>query len=175
MKRSFTTILVLLALCASAGLARAAGTHGFDQAKKDGFQVVGLITADPNWESKWRTSPKTTPEFHGIDVLPPNTPVYILTFFSGAKTVAGRAKLICDITIVESTGKKTHLPAKTCLDAPVAHPEYINLTGLDFRYQADAGDPSGTLSISITITDANRRLSLPLHLAVKVDTSGSHA
>ncbi|MET0290826.1 MAG: hypothetical protein ABW136_00585 [Steroidobacteraceae bacterium] len=159
-----TSLGLLMALWFPAFAASAADETASRRAP-DGFAASMLLTSDADWRAKWNTPTSTTPEFTRVDSVKRGTPIWLLVFFANAKTdAAGAAQITCDIRFTRPDGKIA-LDQKdvSCLRGKLgSSPRNVFLAAQNIEFNGDAGDPTGTWQVGVTVRDRLRGTGLPL-------------
>lgn len=132
---------------------------------RDGFAASMIITADADWQKKWETPPEVAPRFELADTVSDGGELYILAFLSNPQLDAdSMADVSCDLRITRPdgslSGDEHDLPCfKTRL---TADPTHVYLSTVGVKFIAEPGDPRGTWTVDIHVTDNQRKVTLPL-------------
>jgi hypothetical protein len=131
----------------------------------EGLRGWVLVTADADWQTKWESDAKTTPNFTRANELARGSKAFVLIFFSNPQLdSAGHANLTCDIQLTRPNGTlSTHQSDSVCFrDVLHGDPHETYLAAPVIGFSADQGDPAGTWKVDVVLRDNNRHTSLPL-------------
>ncbi|MCG7994431.1 MAG: hypothetical protein JAZ06_03290 [Candidatus Thiodiazotropha taylori] len=131
----------------------------------DGFGGWLIVTPDHDWESKWNTPPETTPHFSEASEVAYGEKLTILTIFGNPKVnESGNINIRCDIQVLRPDGSAS--ADMEDIDCAVGklqgNPRNVRLTQAIISFVGEESDPAGTWIVNVTLTDRNRRVSLPL-------------
>lgn len=132
---------------------------------QDGFGGFLVATTDADWEQKWNTPPETVPDFQRADVVPYGKKVYILSLFANpSMDGSGKAKVQCDIRVVDPNGKVTFaLKDQACFSGRLSgKATNVYMSTQVVAFSGDPGDPAGTWAVEVNLRDENRNTELPL-------------
>jgi hypothetical protein len=130
----------------------------------DGFGASVIVTADPDWESKWATPSEVVPTFSTVQSLKRGEKATVLIFFANpAVTVAGMVDVTFDLKITgpdkkveENRGLKAF---SGTLDGP---PTNIYLAENVIHFIGEPADPLGEWVVDVVVHDNHRHVSIPL-------------
>lgn len=125
-----------------------------------------LLTTDEDWQEKWNTPPENKPHYNKAGVVPYGKKVFTMIFFSNPlRDAEGIANVKCGLKISEPSGKVSfEQQDMVCYTGKLAGSPYnLYLGGPVVAFSGDQGDPAGTWSVDVTLRDANRGVTLPLH------------
>lgn len=131
----------------------------------NGFGGWLLITSDADYRAKWETQPDAVPHFNEAKEVGRGKQVFVLTFFTNPLlNDSGNADVTCDIDLFKPNGTLAlHQPETVCFKGKLkGKPNYLYLSAPVIGFVGDPGDPSGEWSVSITLKDNLRHVSLPL-------------
>ncbi|MDD5471318.1 MAG: hypothetical protein PHP05_05315 [Sideroxydans sp.] len=132
---------------------------------QNGFGGWLLVTADTDWERKWKTEPASIPHFSMAETISKGKPVYALTFFSNPKLDdRGVADITCDIDLRKPDGIASFQQTDaTCFKGTLkGQPNYLYLSAPIIKFIGEQNDPYGVWQVSITLKDNVGHINLPL-------------
>lgn len=179
MMRRFAYLWVALGLLMALGSAAPAfsqDAEASDKASSGGFQALGLITSDPDWQSKWESPRENVPNFTIASVLEPGDRATVLTFFSGAVEKNGKILLKRDVEVEMTDGQTQSFETPECGPTKRLGPaDDVYLTRLEIGFEINEDDPPGLLVFKIGITDVNAGKRLALTMSTRVVAHGDKA
>lgn len=128
-----------------------------------GFAGMVLLTPDADWKAKWERP--ENPHFNQTETVKLGETVHLLILFANAQPDAkGVSRVLCGIQIVRPDGsmnvdEKDLECAKEKFEGP---PYQMYLARVTPGFRGDPGDPPGTWSIRVHLTDAVRKVSVDL-------------
>ncbi|MBW3165925.1 hypothetical protein [Ferrimonas balearica] len=129
----------------------------------EGFEIILLITPDPDWEAKWNTPPTVAPQFNTADQLEIGEQVTILPFYINPMPDAqGEVRITCQFTITAPDGQQLlDKDAKLCADGGlVGSPTSVRLAPHYFKFIGESTDAPGLWQFGVTMTDEVRGVSV---------------
>ena len=129
-----------------------------------GFGGLVIVTADQDWEKKWK-APGVGPHFLRTSSVKRGGELFILSMFTNPKVDEHRAaNVTVDIDITRPDGSSaTHSAGAKCYKGKLlGPPDHVFLCAPVVNFVGEKSDPAGTWSVRITITDKVREVSLPL-------------
>lgn len=131
----------------------------------EGFSASMVITADPDWQTKWESPPEVAPRFELATEVKEGGSLYILSFLSNPMLdAAGMTQVRCDLRISKPdgslSGDEHDLPC--FVTALETDPKLVYLSTVGVKFTAEAGDPKGTWTVAITVRDTLRNVTIPL-------------
>jgi hypothetical protein len=130
----------------------------------EGFGGLLVVTPDEDWEEKWNT-PTEGAEFSHTSAVARGGKLFILTMFTNPRVDdSGAAHLTLDIDVKRPDGSSsTHAEDAVCFQGTFSGPPHnVYLCGPVIGFVGEPSDPAGTWSVQITLTDMNRKVSMPL-------------
>ena len=132
----------------------------------DGLGVLVLVTDDPDWGAKWNTPSTTVPNFNEAKTVRTGGSLSILTFVANPKAAArsGELSVVSHIHLVRPDGSvSVDAPNQPCLRGVLqGPPTNTRLCEAVVGFRADPGDQVGKWKVRVTVTDNNRRISVPV-------------
>ena len=131
-----------------------------------GFSASLVVTPDKDWEAKWKTPPANIPHFTEGREVKDGGELFVLTFLSNPQVDdSGAADVVCDIVVTRPDGSKSvdasNLP---CLKGKLrGNPAHVYLAGPVIKHVAEPADPRGVWSVSVTVKDRLRSVTLLLN------------
>jgi len=172
LKRMLAAVLPLIVITASAQSSvwrdesGKPATETESMKSQNNFAGAILLTTDEDWLEKWNTPPENKPHYNKADVVPYGKKVFTMIFFSNPLLNGeGTANVKCGLKISEPSGKVSfEQQDMVCYAGKLAgNLHHLYLGGPVVAFSGDPGDPSGTWSVDVTLSDENRHVTLPLH------------
>lgn len=140
-----------------------------------GFGGLLVVTPDEDWEEKWNT-PTEGAEFSHTSEVKRGGKLFILTMFTNPQVDgAGAAHVTMNIDIKRPDGSSSmHTEGAVCAQGEFSGPPHnVYLCGPVIGFVGEPSDPAGTWSVQITLTDMNRKISMPLatHFELRQDAN----
>ncbi|WP_282295265.1 hypothetical protein [Stenotrophomonas sp. PS02289] len=140
--------------------------------KQEGeFSASLLITDDPDWQQEWEAPKGEVPNFRLADSVSAGGDLYVLAFVSNPKLdEASMTNVRCDLKVAHPDGTLSSndhdLPCfVTRLESD---PKRVYLSSVGLKFTAEEGDATGTWTVSMTVHDKNRGVTLPLEAAFEL-------
>ncbi len=137
----------------------------------NGFGGWLIVTPDKDWESKWNTSPETTPHFSEAKNVKYGETLTILPFYINPKiNSAGEANVLCSIKVIRPDGSHA-IDAKgiECVSGKLqGNPRNVRLTSTVIKYIGEDGDLPGVWLVEFELTDTIRNVTVPLKAQFKL-------
>ncbi len=130
-----------------------------------GFGGSILVTPDADWKEKWNTPAETRPVFRQASSVEYGGHLTILTFYGNPQPDKdGMIHILCDIKLTRPDGS---VPVDTkgteCASGKLyGSPYNTRLTSAVIEFVGEKGDLPGVWRVEVTLTDKNRKVSLPL-------------
>lgn len=139
-----------------------------------GFGASLIVTADPDWESKWDTPSEVIPTFSEVQSLKRGEPATILVFFTNpALDAAGTADVTYDLKI---TGPDKQMSENHALKGFTGTlggpPTNTYLAGNVTRFVGEPADPLGEWVVDVVVHDNHRHVSIPLRARFTLTLTG---
>lgn len=132
---------------------------------RDGFSASLIVTSDRDWRAKWETPPETAPHFTEAREVSEGGELSILTFLANPQIgPSGTTDVACELIVTRPDGSKS----VNELDIPCfnfelkSNPHNVYLTAATLKYVAEPSDLRGIWTVSVTVKDRVRGVSLPL-------------
>jgi hypothetical protein len=140
----------------------------------DGFGASVIVTADPDWESKWATPSEVVPTFSVVQSLKRGEQATILIFFANpAVAAAGTVDVTFDLTITGPDKKVTeNLEIKGFVGKLSGQPANIYLAGNVIHFIGEPADPLGEWVVDVVVHDNHRHVSIPLRAKIILTLTG---
>jgi hypothetical protein len=139
----------------------------------DGFAGLLVVTSDEDWREKWNTSPETVPEFTAAkSPIRNNDKLFFLTLLSNPATNSeGMADVSCSLTVTRPDGTVSLSEKEApCFQASLAGGTHnLYLSGLVAGFLAEPKDLRGQWTVSVTLKDKIRNVSLTLKSSFLVE------
>ena len=165
-----SVLVAMLPLMAVPSVAAETLTGSAKASAPSGFTVFALVTADPDWLSKWDT-PSPDVSIPGTDMLHAGDKATLAVFFSNPTLIDGKARLDCDVTIRFKSGARgKRLVPSTCFDGPTGRlPNGISRADIRIDFSVAATDPPDTAFFEVGVTDVNGQVRVPVNLTIGED------
>jgi hypothetical protein len=173
-------LLAALALVLTAASAEAQSTFYQDgrpapddggSARRDGFGAVLLITPDREaFEQAW--AGPTPPNLVTTDRAQRGQPVFAMLLFTGCLAGSdGNCDVTAEFAILKPDGSTYDSPVQAPVwGAQPAPGDNLQLSRASLGLRIEPGDPMGTYTIQVTVTDRHRRVAIVVHRPVIVDS-----
>ena len=123
------------------------------------------ITSDADWRTQWNEARGTAPRFTEASAISRGTKVWVLVFFSNARTDArGQIDVECDLRFLRPDGSVAYEGKDlSCYDGRIeGAPGNLRLATQQIEFVGDEKDPPGTWRVEVKLRDANARSEVPL-------------
>lgn len=133
---------------------------------KNDFGAMLLVTADADYQQKWKTPSSNVPKFNTFSgQVKRGQKIWVLTFFSNPKLNAQKiADVRCDLKVVRPNGTvsvvNTDLPCLT--PKPIDNPAQVFLSNHNLEFVAEDGDLSGRWNVFVSVVDRARNTRIDL-------------
>ena len=170
----FASLLLSSAVIANAGWKNQAGEAVAEtESRKSvgGFGGLLVVTPDEDWEEKWNTPAEVAPQFSGSSTVERGGKLFILMIYANpAPDDAGVVNITADIDVQRPDGSSSvHVEGASCYQGKLGGPpEHAYLCGPVIGFVGEPTDPLGTWSVRVTLTDQNRKVSVPLSTAFEL-------
>ena len=136
-----------------------------NQQSKEGFGGLLLVTPDKDWLKKWVTPPEHVPRFTTTREASIGDELNILSFFANPMLDDERQfKILCDIRVIRPDDSisinESDIPC--AVGTLETSPMSVFMTQASIMFIGEPNDPLGEWTIEVTLTDANRGVTLPL-------------
>ncbi|MCX7033421.1 MAG: hypothetical protein NT046_05550 [Arenimonas sp.] len=134
------------------------------QAKR-GFSGALVITADRDWAMKWANPAEGAPAIAGATEVRRGGQLAVLVFFANPRLDAARkADVRCDIRVLRPDGSvSADQKNLVCYQGPALGDEHHTyLSAPVVKFTAEPADLAGPWTVSVTLRDGGRRVTLPL-------------
>jgi hypothetical protein len=130
----------------------------------DGFGASVIVSADPDWESKWDTPSEVVPTFSAVQNLKRGEQATILVFFANPAVAAdGTVDVTYDLKITGPDKKVTENRGLKAITGTLpGPPTNIYLAGNVIGFIGEPADPLGEWVVDVVVHDNHRHVSIPL-------------
>ena len=142
------------------GAAKAAATK--DPSTFGGSMTV---TTDQDWRTQWIDAHGAVPKFAEATSIPRGKKVWVLIFFSNARTdLGGQVNVVCDLRFLKPDGTTAHEQKDlACFKGRIeGAPGNLRLATQQIEFVGDAKDPPGTWRVEVKLRDTNSKTEVPL-------------
>ena len=139
---------------------------------KNGLGVWLVITADPDWQAKWNTPRRETPNFTEANRVSKGGKLTILTFVVNPSPDSRNVlNVVSHIEVVRPNGTTSvNTAGLPCIRGSLmSPPTNVRLCEAVIQFSADPDDPTGIWRVKVTVRDENRATEVPVESSFNLE------